>query len=80
VDLPSDIPPVLEIAAGSGSVATFELLQARGAPLGRLTLHRAVKQAFINAPSDDSIRDALFEQRMDMVKHLVDIVGLTSTL
>ncbi|KAF3403356.1 hypothetical protein DPV78_004209 [Talaromyces pinophilus] len=76
VDLPGDIPPVLEIAAGSGSVATFELLQARGAPLGRLTLHRAVKQAFINAPSDDSIRDALFEQRMDMVKHLVDIVGL----
>lgn len=76
MDLPGDIPPVLEIAAGSGSVATFELLRARGAPLGRLTLHRAVKQAFINAPSDDSIRDALFEQRMDMVKHLVDIVGL----
>lgn len=76
VDVPGDIRPVLEIAAGSGSVATFELLRARGAPLGRLTLHEAVMQAFIHAPSDNSIRDARFEQRMDMVKHLVDIVGL----
>jgi hypothetical protein len=76
VDLPGDTPPVLEIAAAEGSVATFELLRARGAPLGRRTLHRAVEQAAIYVPSGDSVRTALFEQRMDMVRHLVDIVGL----
>lgn len=76
VDLPGDTPPVLEIAAAEGSVATFELLRARGAPLGRRTLHRAVEQAAVCAPSNDSFRTALFEQRMDIVRHLVDIVRL----
>jgi hypothetical protein len=77
VDLPGDIPPVLEIAAAEGIVATFELLRARGAPIGRRTLHQAVEQAAIYASSDDgSVRTEPFEQRMDMVRHLVDIVGL----
>jgi hypothetical protein len=77
VDLPGDIPPVLEIAAAEGTVVSFELLRARGASLGRRTLHRAVEQAAIYAPADDnSVLTALFEQRMDMVRHLVDIVGL----
>jgi hypothetical protein len=67
---------LLELAAEEGTVATFELLRARGAPLGRRTLHVAVEHAAIHAPPYDSVRTALFEERMDMVRHLVDMVGL----
>lgn len=64
VDLPSNTPPVIEIAAAEGTVATLELLRARGASLGQRILHRAVEQAAIYSPSDDSVRTALFEQRI----------------
>lgn len=86
VDLPGDIPPLLEICAESSTVATFELLRAKGAPLGRRTLHLAVEYAAIYAPYDSpsdtpsdidmALHNVLFKNRMDMVRHLVDVVGL----
>lgn len=37
--------PVLESAAAEATVATFDLLRAHGAPLGRTCLHHAVQEA-----------------------------------
>ena len=89
VYLPGDTPPrdangigqvprisLLEYVAEAGTVATFELLRARGAPFHRRTLHRAVEYAAIYAPPYDSARTSRFEERMDMVRHLVDTLGL----
>ncbi len=64
-------PPLLEVAASVGSVATFNLLRSRGAQLGRRTLHCAVRGA---ARSRDEPEQRL--ARMAMVKYLVDEVGL----
>lgn len=69
-------PPVLEIAAANGTVATFEVLRSKGAPLGRRVLHRAVEKAAFYAHKDDAAPTILFQQRMQMVRHLVDTVGL----
>lgn len=68
--------PLLEVAAAAGTVATFELLRDKGAPLTRRTLHEAVKYATICAPSHQSVHDTLFERRMDMVRHIVDVLGI----
>lgn len=67
---------LLEVAAASGTVETFELLRARGAPLSGRTLHSAVAMAAVYAPQDSSVRDALFDRQMEMVRHLVDIIKL----
>ncbi len=66
-------PPILEIAASSGIVETFELLRSRGASLGERTLHRAVKHAAILSPRADSDRNEIYTRRMGMVRHIVDV-------
>jgi hypothetical protein len=70
-------PPVLEEVAAYGSVATFELLRSKGAPLAGRPLHRAVETATFgyNTPG----KGAGFgdhEERMSMVRYLLDVVGL----
>jgi hypothetical protein len=69
-------PTILGMAASSGSVETFELLRAKGAPLDPRTLHRAVEQATILAPKEGSEPGSFYTHRMDMVRHLVDVVKL----
>lgn len=62
---------VLEVAAAQGSVATFELLRSKGAPLGWRPLHLAVEAATYGLPTekDPSIN-------LTMVRHLLDVVKL----
>lgn len=70
-------PTVLGVAAVDAHVETFELLRARNAPLDPRTLHRAVGNATLVCPQEGS--DGLsrsFEVRMDMIRHLVDVVKL----
>jgi hypothetical protein len=77
--------PLLQAVAESGDIATFEFLRSQKAPLGPCTLHRAVMAtAFGHDGSDDPEKDdekqrqsrARYTQRMAMVRHLVDTVGL----
>lgn len=77
--------PILQEAAERGDIATFELLRSKRAPLGPCTLHRAVLMAVLgHDKSDDPEKDdktqrqsrAHYVQRMAMVRHLVDTVGL----
>ncbi|KAF2442740.1 hypothetical protein P171DRAFT_48709 [Karstenula rhodostoma CBS 690.94] len=80
---------VLECAAAEGSVATFELLWSKGAPLGWRPLHLAVRAAGLaldrapgagegeaggRAGKSDKATEAA--ERMDMVRHLIDVVGV----
>ncbi len=77
--------PILEDVAAMGSVATFELLRSKGAPVGARTLHSAVENAAIT-PSDPTVfhsdqgmirkREADYIERMDMVRHLLKVVKL----
>ncbi|PON28470.1 hypothetical protein TGAM01_v202964 [Trichoderma gamsii] len=72
---------LLEAAAKSGSVPTFKLLREKGAPFHVGVLHSAVEQAISSAPSyngsaDPSTSDVWFNERMDMVRYLVDEVGI----
>ncbi|KAF9734855.1 hypothetical protein PMIN06_000681 [Paraphaeosphaeria minitans] len=62
---------VLECAAARGSVATFELLRSKGAPLGWRPLHLAVRAAGLALD-----RAAEVDERMAMVRHLIDVVGV----
>ena len=73
-DLPR--PPILGMAASSGTVETFELLRSRGAPLDPRTLHLAVERAALHAPRGASDRSAPYTRRMVMVRHLVDVAEL----
>jgi hypothetical protein len=63
---------VLERAAARGSIATFKLLSSKGAPLGWRTLHFAAEGAAISLAT--RAEDA--EARLDMVRYLIDVVGL----
>lgn len=65
----SECPPLLETVAATGTVPTFKLIHSRGARLGRRTLHRAVESAAAASSSEG-------EGRMNMVKYLVDDLGL----
>ncbi|PVH99988.1 hypothetical protein DM02DRAFT_527931 [Periconia macrospinosa] len=81
-----ECPQILEVVARSGSVATFELLRAKGAPLGWRVLHGAVETATYGPTSKslESEKDsaaaqksrASHEERMAMVRHLLDIVKI----
>lgn len=79
----SGCPQLLEIAASQCTVATFELLRSKGAQLGYRTLHKAASAA-INTGSggeerpgmSDKERAKLHSERMAMVVHLVETVGL----
>ena len=64
------------LGAASGSVETFELLRAKGAPLDPRTLHCAVEQATVLAPEEGEEPSPFYTQRMGMVRHLVDVVKL----
>jgi hypothetical protein len=73
---------VLEKAAAKASVKTFELLRARGARLGWRPLHLAVQAAASCADSRDFADGTLtennkaLEERLAMVRHLIDEVGV----
>ncbi|KFX98178.1 hypothetical protein O988_04475 [Pseudogymnoascus sp. VKM F-3808] len=81
---------ILEKAAASATVATFELLRSKGAPLGWRPLHRAVQlttdyqpgRGEPDAGEDERVKEyrldraRKYEKRMDMVRHLVDVVGI----
>jgi hypothetical protein len=68
---------ILERAATRADIATFELLRAKGAPprydCGVLPL--AVMAANDHAPKTGDSPSTKFQQRMDMVRHLLDVVG-----
>ncbi|KFX87259.1 hypothetical protein V490_08379 [Pseudogymnoascus sp. VKM F-3557] len=65
-----ECPQILEVVAACGSIATFDLLRSKGAPLGWRPLHRAVEIAAYLA---DDVKNA---ERMAMVRYLLDVVGL----
>lgn len=75
-------PPILELAAGTSTVATFELLRSKGGQLGRQTLHFAAERA-VNSGNrgyeqpgiSDKDRARTYSERMAMVIHLVDTLG-----
>lgn len=71
---------LLECAAWSASVETFELLRSKGAPLGWRPLHLAVQCATTyqaDRPGEARTeRGRQYEARMAMVRHLVDVVGV----
>lgn len=64
---------ILEEVVAHGSIATFELLRSEGAPLGWQTLHRAVETT---TEIDPQRYKAGYEERMDMIRHLLDVVKL----
>jgi hypothetical protein len=64
-------PSILGMAASSGTIETFELLRARGAPLDPLMLHYAVDQATILSPAEGSDPSTFYMRRIDMVRHLL---------
>lgn len=80
---------VLEKAAQSATVATFELLRSKGAPLGWRPLHFAIEttthyqadrgeEANRGEEEDKKAKESArnYEERMAMVRHLVDVVGI----
>lgn len=72
---------LLEAVAKSGSVPTFKLLREKGAPFHVGVLHIAVEHAFYLAPpyngsADPSTSNVWFNERMDMIRYLVDEVGI----
>jgi hypothetical protein len=85
-------PPILELAAGQSSVATFELLRSIGAPLSWRMLHVAVQARVAFGVEKDPAEEEsesvyLLDQqrakmkdsigeRMNMVRHLVDDLKL----
>ncbi|KAL6897530.1 hypothetical protein GGI43DRAFT_96452 [Trichoderma evansii] len=88
VDFPDDPPargapprePLLVYVATQATVATFELLRKNGAPLYQRALHAAVDKAASGSPPHDSsdqpiLAAALFKERMEMVRYLVDVIG-----
>jgi len=76
-------PPLLEKAAAQSTVATFELLRSKGAQMGRRALHFAARAA-INSGNGgeeqsempDKSRAKLHSERMAMLIHLVDKLGV----
>jgi hypothetical protein len=89
IKVPCD--PILEKVAAWGNIATFELLRSKGAPCGS-SLHVAVQFAVMMRPkmsakdhktsekdgeSESEKKDRLVhEERMAMVRYLLDVVGL----
>lgn len=77
--------PILEIAAAYGAFATFKLLHAAGAPLGRRTLHLAIQAASCgHTGSDDPEKDTAeqrrsrekYNDRIALVFYLLDVLCL----
>ena len=84
-----DEPPILQIVAREGDIATFEFLRSKGAPLRphhhiNEVLHAAVKTAACGYrasadPEKDNEEErksrARWNQSMEMVRYLIDVVG-----
>jgi hypothetical protein len=77
--------PLLEKAAANGSFATFKLLQSAGATIGTRTLHLAIQAAVLShTGARDSEKDTEAQRqskeqqadRTDLVRYLIDVVGL----
>lgn len=77
--------PLLESVARRGSLATFKMLRAKGAPLPTRALHLAVEAAAVgHNGADDKEKDsaeqrrsrAAYEDRMALVRYLVDELRL----
>lgn len=83
VDPPDDTPPtavkirkpILQCAALSDNIETFEILRARGAPLTYTILPSAVMLASSRAPDRGEEPSAHFQSSLNMIRHLVDVVG-----
>jgi hypothetical protein len=84
VDPPDNTPseiigrvPILERAAAVADIATFDLVRAKGAPLcyDYGVLPSAVMAANEYAPETSDNPSTKYQQRMDMVRHLLDVVG-----
>lgn len=76
-------PAVLEFAARTCTVATFETLRLSGAPLGRRTLHFAAKAAVkVREEGEerqnisDKERAKLHSERINMVVYIVEELGV----
>lgn len=67
---------ILEKVARCGSIATFELLRSNGAPLGWRSLHFAVETATYGRPGKEGDYSIHHDERMAMVRHLLDVVKL----
>lgn len=69
----SERKPILESAAVVSNIATFELLRSRGAPLDR---NFGVFPVAVIAANDGTCgNDNSFEKKMNMLKHLLEVVG-----
>ena len=69
-------PALLGLAASSGSIKTFDLLRAKGAPLAPRTLHRAVEGATMSAPQPGSDDSSKYQHLLNMIRHLIDVVKI----
>jgi hypothetical protein len=70
---------ILEKVAACGTIAAFELLRSRAAPLGWRPLHLAIEAATYSdsgGANDKESGDSDSTERMAMVRHLLDVVGL----
>lgn len=68
--------PILLIATRHGNLSTFELLRSRGAPLCPEILPEAVTMGVYAAPAVGETSDQHFKDRMDFIRHLIDVVGI----
>jgi len=69
--------PILEVAAAEGNIEVFELLRAKGAPLDfhHGVLPSAVMKASFNVPAAGENPSASFIRMLEMIRHLIDVVG-----
>ena len=69
--------PILEVAAAEGNIDTFELLRASGAPLDLRhgVLPSTVMAASYDIPAAGSSPSASFSRMLEMIRHLIDVVG-----
>jgi len=69
--------PILEVAAAEGNIEGFELLRANGAPLDlhHGMLPSAVMKASFNVPAAGEAPSASFVRMLEMIRHLIDVVG-----
>ena len=73
---------ILEKAAQCATIATFELLRAKGAPVTERAMFLAVESAAAYACKKDRPEDDGYDydieclQRLDMVRYLADVLKL----
>lgn len=67
---------VLGVAASTENIETFELLRERDAPLDTRMLHIVVQSAVMAASNEAGVSSQDYQDRMALVRLLVDVVGL----